>query len=82
MRVIENTILETLSNEVHQILLQDWRGVEIRIKIFLTRTPAPQRGRGVTPGTPYGADLNNLSELTRRGFRNPWRLRFYLMILL
>ncbi|WP_289691622.1 hypothetical protein [Bacteroides acidifaciens] len=35
----------------------------------MTRTPAPQRGRRVTPGTPYGADLNNHSELTRRGFR-------------
>ncbi len=26
---------------------------------------------------PYGADLNNHSELTRRGFRNPWMLRFF-----
>ena len=39
------------------------------IKIFQTRTLAPQRGRGDTLGTPYGIDFNNHSGLTRRGFR-------------
>ncbi len=42
----------------------------IKQKNFLIRTPAPQRGQGYTPGTPYGADLNNHSELTRQGFRS------------
>lgn len=50
-----------------------------QIKIFQTHTHAPQRGRGDTPGTPYGADLNNHSELTRRGFRNTWRLLFFMI---
>ncbi len=57
-------------------MLQNWQGVENQ-KNFLTRTTAPQRGRPITPGTPYGANLNNYSELTRRGFRNPLRLRFF-----
>ena len=56
MVVLVYIIVKTLikeENDAHQILLLNRRGVKIRIKKILTRTHAPQRGRGDAPGIPY-----------------------------
>jgi len=59
-----------------------WPGIKRwwkhQIKYFFSLAPPWIREQCIFPGVSYETDLNNLPELARRGFRNPWRPRLYM----